>query len=215
VEILVLAAVLIQAMWLVSVFGLRLMLADSQVDAATRDAARTASIAHSARDARTSAATAATATLAGASPHAERSRPLWTPSTSWRGEPPACRSTARYGSPTSASSACERRERSARAIWPRSTSSGEFPSGPPIPTGRRQEAEGSVTAYEPCWITWFSRSLACSLTRRLHALCVGRRGCRSDRGRRPTRRRRHQGHAPGRSARCRGTRPAGLAGGRW
>jgi Flp pilus assembly protein TadG len=68
VEIVALAAVLLLAMWLVSVFALRLMLADSQVDAAARDAARAASIARSARDARTSAATAAAATLAGANP---------------------------------------------------------------------------------------------------------------------------------------------------
>ena len=68
VEIVALAAVLILAMWLVSVFALRLMLAHSQVDAAARDAARAASIAPSGRGARTSAASAATATLAGANP---------------------------------------------------------------------------------------------------------------------------------------------------
>ena len=67
-EVVALAPVLIMAMWLVSVFALRLMLADSQVDAAARDAARAASIARSPHSARTSAATAAAAALAGTNP---------------------------------------------------------------------------------------------------------------------------------------------------
>jgi Flp pilus assembly protein TadG len=68
VELVALTPVLILAMWLVSVFALRLMLADAQVDAAARDAARAASIARSPQTARVAASTAAMAALAGANP---------------------------------------------------------------------------------------------------------------------------------------------------
>lgn len=67
-ELVALAPVLVMLMWLLSVFALRLMLADGQVDGAARDAARAASIARSPESARASAATAASSALAGVSP---------------------------------------------------------------------------------------------------------------------------------------------------